>query len=1029
MPALALRLRLAAGVAALAAVSLGFATCGTKPPAPKTAADSSRDVEVMGWMRLDAGPLPVSMLSVKPAQLPSEYRSRYRLKPDRRLLYAAEEARRIVSGRSASATVALRFDGDHWRISVDGEEAGTLPEIPSYSDAERFLREWSKRLLERRRTKPSGGEVPELAALAADLESAPTAKALRALRALNALAAKRPLHPRLLAAGARGAVWLAMQTYDQLQLADPLLGHAWALQSVASAAGAEPSAEDQALLAAALGYEAAAVVLAADLPAENPVRAYVSLDASSLKTATTPRALYLYLLDVARREDAREGFAALGATSWAREVSPSSLRIAAAVADHAAMRPTAQALVASAFVEVSTPIGKARGPSASLWGPEGWPHPILEQYLASVAPSLGGAPEGQTRRFEALVDEQAAALDGPVLDRESVRSLYRAVFYSGIHETARFYFDSYGSAEDGEKYARTLANPAPGVADELKRWMMTRAALRRGTETPAAAEQELETFSLLGAIPNLRLIESIGRSLNSGTDPAKRAAARVAFRRLDTRPSGLREAADTARNTLYDLRLTESLRRALADEAPVAGAGEVVRYHYALRDSAALRGIASDRRYSAYDRVLALFYLRELKEADVAFLRATYGELMKEQPENLSPLDACVEMQEKAGDVEGALLTIQTWQERRGAQRGDLRWAHAETLRAKVLGRAGQYAEAWAVIRPAMVTGKAECLEWGAWILERQGKLDEALSVAQDAAARYKAGDDYAIVARILWHQGKDPEAAEVLNKPTIIGWGDWSGPIAEGFSEVFAKVPADRTRRAFAELTTRNVPSQYLIDVGKAVGKSGNPRLAFELIETLTGTGSYKAAIRIAASEQLEKAEGREAALAWLRKDLNPPNSFALTAFQFGRYDLLCEPLEDPGNAEKNDVLHTVRAAALIYTHEAPGTGREDLIRYFKDRPSGEDFVVYGRYLLGETDEAALFSRIKDISYVCSIGWLIGVRSAGAGRYEQASDWFEVAVETDVSTIPPHAWAWGTLSRWPGNERTLSQVAKEGSF
>ena len=106
------------------------------PNASKRPAPVRTTVEEIGWMRLDPGPTQGGIAGVPQADLPAFYRSRYRIKPDRRFLYAVEEIDRLASGRTAPATLGLRFDRDHWSVQLEHESVGTLPEIPAYADWE-----------------------------------------------------------------------------------------------------------------------------------------------------------------------------------------------------------------------------------------------------------------------------------------------------------------------------------------------------------------------------------------------------------------------------------------------------------------------------------------------------------------------------------------------------------------------------------------------------------------------------------------------------------------------------------------------------------------------------------------------------------------------------------------------------------------------------------------------------------------------------------------------------------------------------
>jgi hypothetical protein len=108
--------------------------------APKLADRRGPETEQIGWLtvRLENRP-PASLMEVKPENLPAHLKSLYRLRPDRRFLYAAAELQRLATGGPRSGTLALRFEENRWRLALDGAPLGDLPELPSLADARDFL--------------------------------------------------------------------------------------------------------------------------------------------------------------------------------------------------------------------------------------------------------------------------------------------------------------------------------------------------------------------------------------------------------------------------------------------------------------------------------------------------------------------------------------------------------------------------------------------------------------------------------------------------------------------------------------------------------------------------------------------------------------------------------------------------------------------------------------------------------------------------------------------------------------------------
>lgn len=1028
------RMRLAACLAAAVTLWAFAASCAKKPATTKPASlavQPPNDVEEIGWMRLDPGPRPpASMLAVKPAELPAHYRSLYRIKPDRRILYAFAEIDRLLAGRHVPSILSVRFEEGRWRLLLGQEDVGTLPEIPTWSDAHRLLVEWTALRRKRTTVVPSESPVPELGALQGDLGQGTPAKVLAALRTLNALAAERPLHPQLVRAAAHGTVWLTLQTYDYVRQSDPLMGHALALLVLAQSLQPDSLAEDEALLARVMGYETAAAGIAERLTVGDPVRLWVRFDAAGLaKVANapdaTPRTQYLMLLEASRRGGREAFFAAFRNTVWARETSTTSLGLLGSLGDFDLGRVVPQALAASAYLSVAA-LDLSSPSDRPAFGPEAWPDRAIEGLL-SEAESRAKAPlESQTKSFEDLVQRRASEWDGSLLDRESTRAFYRSAFYSGIRGTAWFLFDQYGSNTSAEAYANSIKDPAPGTATELRDWMLTRSALARARISREEGIKRVEPLRRLGVSSVALVVHEATRGLGSGTHPLKRIALKLIARGADTRPGDLYEAWEMARQ-LSDVRLAETYSRALVDQAPVTGGDMILRLAYWTRDASWLRRIAADPQQTTSNRTYALVDLALMDDPDTAFRKARYLELMREQPENTDPLEKCVNLLRNANDLSGADRVIREWLDRRPTAEHDLTWAHVLTMRADLLANQKKWDAALKLLRPAATTGKAEVLLAGARYQEALDRWDEAFATAKNAHDRYPEdawSED--IMARILWRQHRYDEAAALLAGSHNISRRAWEGTIAESFGQVFEKSDPHDAQNALAALRNRKVEPKYLAAMARDVGTRGNHKLAFGLLSSIPATGPDESAIQIWCYDELEKTDGKEAAVQWLRKNVRIPHQLAMVAFQFQRYDILWEPLEDPARPRKEDEIQVLRAASLIHSPSADDNRRKLLIEYFDGRPKPlKDFPAMGLFLLGKTNPQDLIPSVAALG-VSNAGWVLGLRAAAEGRYEEASDWLEVAVEAAKDGVPPGGWCVEILYRWWEKSRFLADLARE---
>ena len=255
------------------------AGCG-RPPAPvaKPMAPAPRLTIVTDRPTLDSLPT-----------LPSE-RARlvrpdvFRLRPDRRFLIALGELDRFVRGDLAVRLRLSWIDGA-WRIESARGVVATAAEVSGYGDLRRILTDRARALLAE---PPAPGaakpRVVESAALRRSCDGFDPGAIIGALQKQQwALGA--PPDGEMAALGARAFTLLTVQSLDTLEMADLLRARALALLALAEAEGRPPDAGMEALLAFSLGYAADAARAAGGLPADDPVRLYVTDQTAALVAA------------------------------------------------------------------------------------------------------------------------------------------------------------------------------------------------------------------------------------------------------------------------------------------------------------------------------------------------------------------------------------------------------------------------------------------------------------------------------------------------------------------------------------------------------------------------------------------------------------------------------------------------------------------------------------------------------------------------------------------------------------------------
>ncbi len=204
-------------------------------------------------------------------------------------------------------------------------------------------------------------------------------------------------------------------------------------------------------------------------------------------------------------------------------------------------------------------------------------------------------------------------------------------------------------------------------------------------------------------------------------------------------------------------------------------------------------------------------------------------------------------------------------------------------------------------------------------------------------------------------------------------------------------------------KLVVPSVPHMHLIWFVESVTRNGRPELALRLCEHLRGRGPT-GWTTVAAYHAIRKSQSAAAARDWLRANATPADLDVLAkqALLESDYELALD-LPDHPDPTKNDILYMIRAACLLYQPDSPPERRAALIKYFEGRPK-TDFVVYGLFFLGQVDRPTLFAEIKDLSYVSSVGWILGLTSAHEGRYEAGAT-------SPLATGPPASSAAGEPS------------------
>jgi hypothetical protein len=753
----------------------------------------------------------------------------------------------------------------------------------------------------------------------------------------------------------------------------------------------------EALVARALGYEAAAARAGAALAEDDPVRLYATGDEARLS-----------ILCAARPADRPCHF----------------LRLAL-LAERGQEERFRSALLASPFREErSLAIGglETRLPDFD-GGKTG--HDLAE--LALRAASLPAGPdeasvETRTRDFEAAADRLVA---GPV-PGAAVRSAVRAAFYTGLFDEARFAVDQYASGPAVQALAGSLAEPAAGTAEELRRWIEVRGRMLDGSTDLRPLAQLLESSRALGAAPLFDLSEAIARR-SATTDPVRRGPIPALFARMDTRPSHRAMAARVASLNLTSPGMFEKLARAAAEAAPHLTEELPADVAKLREDAARLREISGDPAMPSYAQIVALDALAKLGKADDAFIRSRYTAIAAGPDAWIAPL---VGFLEERGDLAGAVAAVDAALQR---SKEPFLSAQLRTEKARLLLKMGQPERAFAAIEPALATFKEETLLQAATIELARNRPEKALELAQASLARYpdRSSETSGLIARARWKLDDYSGVAKELAASRNGIASAWNRYLPEAFAETFATAPEEQTRRAFGELAAAGIAPHVLADVAVALGKKRGLDIALPLLEGLRDPApQWQDYIRFATYDLIKEKADADAALAWVRKAVpDRSHNFALTLYQMRRYDLLLGLFQNGEPSTSPRIVRMIKAASHLHLRETSGPRWDGLVAEIAQDPGDDSFARGARYLTGQIDGAKALQSFQEEGDLASIGWLQGVKAAGERRFADADGWFQVALESNMQQQPPHAWSWVIENEWRQAGRSLDILEKKGEF
>jgi len=958
----------------------------------------------------------------------------YRLQPDVRVLQAAGDLHRLITGGPIEDARA-EFEQGRWRVTHRGVVVGTLPEFPEFGDFERLLSDWAVSLglkdsiaAARSRTvaHPRAAQHAAIAARLGRLEA--TAAADFADRLWSA--GRR--EPELLRFAAHALVLLGVQTVDEVGGADRVAARALALVAACealdassragagvgaragtSAAGSAAAvAGDAALLADLMGYATAARERAGLLATDDPVRLFVlhedgALEKRAGRKSGTAEARFLALLRIARRHDFDRWQA------WKDRHFP----------DDRALALTCTSLEIGRFdAHLPAAIQVLAGVLQDL-------RLIGEVGDEEDLPDGMGSLEELIQEFERLMGGMRPKADGVFLDADVLRAHYRTCFYSALTILGEHLRQSLSSLPDTRAFASDLGEGDEGVAGEFQRWYTHLANAKLGRPELPELRKDLQTMPHFGAPLLLRTYQAIQEHSTYG-DVGLRTAARRIAKSLDTRPEDLLAFAAIVHREALDLDRAERLyARGLAARGSEE---ERLRAWWACynHDVESLEHMLEAPGLSPAEQAGILENLAAIPGVDSSAVEADWERCLKSNRKSWEVLDGYSRFVRSRGRYDKARAALERWLGHAAERAGPFEEIFARTRLARNYADQGDYEKAIEVIEPMVESQQFGAMDCMVGLLEKTGQLARAETLAVFAWGRYPDSPNaQARVVELCWRQRKYELAARMLaTAPVPLASSAYREELAPEFIECFREKPAEGMRAVDAILASGHVDARSLSFLAAGLDRAGHHRMAFEIQSRLSGGQGQEGIARLGVSYHfLRRWKGEDAALEWLRPRIvnrTRPERAILTYVGYELRDFELAWAVEAGGSSRADTEFQwlLRAASSARMGRARDPHRKELERHYT-RGSDERYAVLGRFLLGLEDTTTALATVTGPKSRCETFYYVGLRAQSEGAIREAARWYAKCVETGQFSNGEYRWAFDQLNEWVASNTSLARL------
>lgn len=957
----------------------------------------------------------------------------YRLRPDRRLLLAIAEVRRLAGVRDSAVTA--QFAAGHWTVRCGSREVGVLSELPDFPEMLDVVTELARAQAWARGWADNGG--PERLEVARALDRLDAPSALReADRAWTAGSRDAALFRDV--AHAYGL--LLMETPNWAGGADPIAARALASLAYARALGAEDPRRETCLLAEAMGYSAVARERARQLPAKDPLRLYVTGDGAGLERTAfaifgAPASAAVPTRSAATRS-AKAGTVTRNAskgtprsrTTAAKTASPAKAATAAPTAAVSLEAPyfhllraasrgdeeTWSALV-SRFERYGAPSSLVLASGLRIDHPEAR-YRVSERLLRAMAPrpatkkgarSTSTASDlslaQQVQRYEAAIESPALPKGGALYSADFARAQRRSLVYAALDEIAAHALETKSPSEISRWFATGSLKRVAKRPATFQRWYSHLANARVGHPDRAALGADVDSMAPSAAEAR-RSYETL-RAHVAIDDPAVRDAARELARRMDSRPEHRAELAAIAERDLGALSVAERLG---ASAAAALGTSDATLLSLkTLFQNDTLRAGAQPR-HDPPDSVIGARLARKLAAHPTAWeVAESYATWLEE-----------------SGKYPAARRVLERWIARTSGDSSAVTMSiEARIQMARLLQLEGRAQQGLELIGDLYRSGNFAAMERTALILQDLGQPNQALAIAwaaHRAAPHLAAGP--ALLAELFWRQGRYGDAATVLqNARGKLSGSDWTREIAPRFVECFRARDREGVQAAEALIRAGFADRRTFGAIPEALGEEGLSALAFELQSRMQLSGADGFESAILAYRYLKQARGEAAAIEWIRKRVpeGDRDLLGILAWQEQVPELLWSMAPSRLQGELGDYHWLLRTATCVATGPSHPRYKETVNHVGGAR--GSHHVEIARYLLGLREESEILGMAQTLRQRSEIYYFAGLKAEQRGKLRDAADWYFMSVEADTGDNIESRWSLRRLRSWAEEARPRS--------